>query len=135
MIYYFKDDTNRITDTAHVMWGNPWGFKQVSDAEQLLTKRTGGKPGGGPQRDPRDFFRVFFTTIYTIVCCIAGFHIGDSLWGSKGAVLGFIVGIAVGLITGPRLVAYINKLRNKRWQRSVKKQDKYKGNNQGPIIR
>ena len=115
-------------------WGNPFGFKQVSDAEQLLTNRTGGKPGKPPQRDPRNFFLSFFTAIFTVICCIAGFHIGESLWGAKGAVLGFFIGIAVGLFTGPRLVALYNGLRERRRQRSTKKRDKYKKNDRGPII-
>ncbi|MBN2076732.1 MAG: hypothetical protein JW762_14380 [Dehalococcoidales bacterium] len=78
----FKDGNYIILNTGYAMWGNPWGFKQVSDAEQHLTTTNKGKPGRGPQPDPRDFFRLFFTTIFTIVCFIAGFHIGDSLWGA-----------------------------------------------------
>lgn len=117
------------------MWGNPWGFKQVTDTEQHMATTNKGKPGRDPQRDPRDFYLLFFTTIFTIICCVAGSFIGNFLGGSRGTVLGIIIGIVIGIFIGPRLLAYINKLRDKRWQRSLKKQNKENYNNQGPIIR
>jgi len=126
-------DINHIPNTVYTL-GNPWGFKQVTDAEQHLATVNKGKPGRGPHRDPRDFYLLFFTTIYTILCCITGSFIGNSLGGSRGTILGIIVGILIGIFTGPRLVRYVNKLRDKRWHRSSKKQNKGRKNNQGPII-
>ena len=134
MFRYYQDVNNHILNAGYVMWGNPWGFKQVTDTEQHLSTANKRKPGKGPHRDPRDFYVLFFTTIFTIFCCIAGSFIGNSLGGSRGTVLGIIVGILVGLFTGPRLVVHINKLRDKRWKRSVRKQYKHKENDQGPII-
>jgi uncharacterized protein YcfJ len=128
-------DNNRILNPGYALWGNPWGFKQITDTEQHMATRNKGKSGRGPHRDPRDFYLLFFTAIFTIFCCITGSFIGNSLGGGRGTVLGIIVGIIVGIFIGPRLVAYINKLRDKRWQRSETKQDKRKGNDQGPIIR
>ena len=135
MLSIHKYDTNYILKKGYAMWGNSWGFKQVSDVEQHMNTVNKGKPGRDPHRDPRDFYLLLFTTVFTILCCIAGSFIGNSLGGSKGTVLGIIIGIAVGLFGGPRLLAYINKLRDKRWKRSVKNRNNNTKNNQGPIIR
>jgi hypothetical protein len=134
MLRNYQDDTNNILNKGYATWGNPWGFKQITDTEQHLSTVSKEKPGKGPHRDPRDFYLLFFTTIITILCCIAGSFIGNNLGGSRGTVLGIITGIIIGIFAGPRLVAYVNKLRDKRWQRPVNKQDKHKGNDQGPII-
>lgn len=131
----YKDDTNNILNKGYAMWGNPWGFKQVCDVEQHLATRNKGKPGRGPHRDPRDFYLLLFTTVFTLFCCIAGSFIGNSLGSSRGTILGIIIGIVVGLFGGPHLLAYINKLRDKRWKHSVIKQKNNTNNNQGPIIR
>ncbi|UCC17561.1 MAG: hypothetical protein JSU58_03155 [Dehalococcoidales bacterium] len=124
-----------ILSTIHSMWENPGGIKHIIETERHLATRNKGKSGKGPHRNPRDFSILFFTTIFTILFCIVGAFIGNMLGDGRGIVLGIIVGILVGIFIGPRLVVYINKIRDKRWQRSVKKQDKYKENNQGPIIR
>jgi hypothetical protein len=135
MFDYYRDDTDRNLHKGYALWGDPWGFKRGTDTEQHLATANKGKPGRDPHRDPRDFYLLLFTTVFTILCCIAGSFIGNSLGGSRGTVLGIIVGIVVGLFGGPRLLAYINKLRDKRWKRSVKNRNNNTKNNQGPIIR
>ena len=134
MLIYYQYYNNQIPDTVDSMWENPGGFKHILETERHLATRNKGKPGKGPHRDPRDFYVIFFTSILTVFFCIAGFYIGNNLGGGRGTVLGMVVGGLVGLFTGPRLVTYVTKVRSKRWQHAVKKQDKHKSKDQGPII-
>jgi len=136
MLNYRHPDSS-IPYVVHAMWGNPFGFKQSVDREQLLDEMNKKNSGKGPRRDPGFSFGSICVIIFIIICCFAGLAIGDKLDGARGALFGLVAGLIVGRILGPRLVEYLGNLRTRGWRRSPKKEneDKDGENTQGPFIR
>ncbi|UCD08281.1 MAG: hypothetical protein JSU79_07955 [Dehalococcoidales bacterium] len=115
-------------------WGNPFQFKQTSDAEMMLKHRDRGPSGKGPLRPSRETRVIIATVVGIVLCCTIGVIIGASLAGFGGVFIGLVGGMLIGGIGG----SYVGELLRRRHLRKLDRKenpDKTDQNSQGPFIK
>ncbi len=115
-------------------WGNPFQFKQTSDAEMMLKNRNRGSSGQGPHRPPRETRVIIATLAGIVLCCIIGVIIGASIAGFGGIFVGLVGGMLVGGFVG----SYVGELLKRRHLRKLDRKvnpGKSDQDFQGPFIK
>ena len=124
----------RINTIAAYRWGNPFQYKQTSDAEMLLKQRNRGSPGQGPHRPSRETRVIIATLVGIVLCCTIGAIIGASIAGFGGVFIGLVGGMIVGGIGG----SYVGELLRRRHLRKLDHQvnpEKSDPDSRGPFIK
>ena len=115
-------------------WGNPFQFKQTSDAEMMLKNRNRGSSGQGPHRPPRETRVIIATLVGIILCSTIGVIIGAIITGFGGVFIGLVGGMLVGGFVGSHVGELLKRRHLKKLDRKV-----YPGKSnqdfQGPFIK
>ena len=123
-----------ITPILAYRWGNPFQYKQVSDAEMMLKQRNRGSSGQGPHRPSRDTRVIIATLVGIVLCSIIGVIIGASVAGFGGVFVGLVGGMIVGGVGG----SYVGELLKRRHLRKLDRKvnpEKTDQDSQGPFIK
>ena len=130
----YNNSRNWTTPVVAYRWGNPFQFKQVSDAEMMLKQRNRGSSGQGPHRPSRDTRVIIATLVGIVLCSIIGVIIGASVAGFGGVFVGLVGGMLVGGIGG----SYVGELLKRRHLRKLDRKvnpEKTDQDSQGPFIK
>ena len=115
-------------------WGNPFQFKQTSDAEMMLKNRTRDSSGQGPHRPPRETRVIVATLVGIILCSIIGVIIGASIAGFGGVFIGLVGGMVVGGIVGSYGGEFLKRRHLRKLDRKANPEN-YDEDSQGPFIK
>ena len=124
----------RIDPMAAYRWGNPFQYKQATDAEMLLKQGKRGPSGQGPHRPPRETRVIIATLVGIVVCSIIGVIIGASVSGFGGVFIGLVGGILIGGISG----SFVGELLKRRHLRKLdhkKTPEQTDHDSQGPFVK
>lgn len=110
-------------------WGDPFAFKNASDAEMRLENRNGRDPEQGPPPEPGDSYLFVCTIAGIIIGGAAGFFVAVQAVGSEMLFIGLIAGCVVGGIIGLNIGTRLKKRRRARYAGLSREEEK------GPIIK
>lgn len=94
------------------LWGNPFGFKQITENEMRLRDRNPGDPEQGPRKEKGDIYILIGAVTGIITGGTLGVIIGGKITGIGGIALGLIFGIIIGGLIGTSIGNYV-KIRKK----------------------
>ena len=115
-------------------WGDPFRYKQTSDAEMMLKQRNRGSSGQGPHRPSRETRVIIATLVGIVLCSIIGVIIGASVSGFGGIFIGLVGGMLVGGLGG----SWVGELLKRRHLRKLDRKanpEQTDPDSQGPFIK
>ena len=124
----------RVNPITAYRWGDPFQYKQTSDAEMLLKQGNRGSSGQGPHRPSRETRVIIATLVGIVLCSIIGVIIGASVSGFGGVFIGLVSGMLVGGFGG----SYVGELLKRRHLRNLERKINPENTNQdsqGPFIK
>ena len=125
---------NHINLVFAYRWGNPFLFKQTSDAEMMLKNRNRGSSGQGPHRPPRETRVIVATLVGIVLCSIIGVIIGASIAGFGGIFVGLVGGMVVGGIVGSYVGEFLKRRHLEKLDRKANPEN-YDQDSHGPFIK